>query len=94
MDDAKHLVLSTKVLGQDIERLDSSGRSVCTVLRLPVEPGRYLINTEIKQNGVLADQVKGAALVDVLPGDFYGTGRMWPYGGFLCDYAWRHELSS
>ncbi len=94
MDDSKHLVLSTKVLGQDIERLDSSGHSVCTVFRLPIEPGRYLINTEINQNGMLADQVKGAALVDVLPGDYYGTGRIWPYGGFLCDYAWRHEPSS
>ena len=32
--------------------------------------------------------------VDVADGDYYGTGVVWPYSGFLCDYSWSHDSRS
>jgi len=90
LDQAPLLYLGTKVLREDVEHLHVSGRSVCTIKRLPLEPGRYSLVTEIKWNGIIVDCVQAAAPIEVYEGDFYGTGVLWPYGGFLCDYCWTH----
>jgi len=91
MDQARLLYLGSKVVHQDLASVNGSGLSRCTVMRLPLEPGRYSVNVELKQNGIIVDYVEAAASVDVVEGDYYGTGRIWPYGGVLCDYSWSHD---
>ena len=84
------LYLGTKVVKQDLDSLYCAGSSLCHVKRLPLEPGRYSVNTEIKLNGIIVDYVQAASTVDVMEGDYYGTGVIWHFGGFLCDYSWSH----
>jgi len=93
MDESPLLYLGTKVVRNDIESINGSGIFRCEVPRLPLEPGRYLLATEVKQNGILADKVEAAAVFDVAEGDYYGTGVLWPYGGYLCNYRWSHTSS-
>lgn len=83
--------LGTKVVQEDLAVVESTGNSTCRISRLPLEPGRYYINAEIKRNGIIADYVQSASTVEVEGGDFYGTGIVWPYGGVLCDYSWHHQ---
>lgn len=83
--------LGTKVVQEDIAIFESIGQSICKIRRLPLEPGRYYINAEIKRSGIIADYVQSASTVEVEGGDFYGTGIIWPYGGVLCDYSWCHQ---
>jgi lipopolysaccharide transport system ATP-binding protein len=89
-DQTPLLYLGTKVVKQDLDLAYGLGSSLCQIKRLPLESGRYSIVTEIKQNGIIVDYVQAAATVDVMEGDYYGTGVIWPYGGFLCDYSWAH----
>jgi lipopolysaccharide transport system ATP-binding protein len=90
-DQTPLLYLGTKVVKQDLYSVFGIGSSFCHIKRLPLEPGRYSIITEIKQNGIIVDYVQAAASLDVMEGDYYGTGVIWPYGGFLCDYSWFHQ---
>ncbi|EFK95349.1 protein containing ABC transporter-like domain [sediment metagenome] len=89
-DQTPMLYLGTKIVHQDIDFVNGLRSSVCKVKKLPLEPGRYSINAEIKQNGIIVDYIQSAAFVDVTDGDYYGTGTIWLYGGFLCDYSWKH----
>ena len=87
-DASEVLYMGSKVTRQSFDDLRGAGTFVCTVPRLPLEPGRYLVNAEVKHNGVIADHVARASALIVAEGDYYGTGVIWPYGGFLCDYSW------
>lgn len=91
LDETRLFYLGTKVVHQDVDRVYGLANSKCVIKRLPLEPGRYSSVVEIKQNGVIVDIVERAAMIDVVDGDFYGTGVIWPYGGFLCDYYWKHS---
>ncbi len=94
LDQTRLLYLGTKVLHQDLDYLEESGTSTCVISRLPLEPGRYSLTVELKQNGMIADQVEFANMIDVAEGDYYGTGVIWPYGGLLCEYSWSHDSRS
>jgi lipopolysaccharide transport system ATP-binding protein len=87
-DESKILYLGSKVTHQDFETLSGSGTILCVVPRLPLEPAQLFFNTEINCNGIIVDYVNRAATLEVAEGDFYGTGVLWPSGGFLCDYDW------
>lgn len=89
-DNTPLMYFGTKITHQDIDKLKNKGRSRCVIPKLPVEPGRYILTVELKQNGVIADLIHRAMEVEIHDGDFYGTGTYWPYGGFLCDYSWQH----
>jgi len=91
-DQTPLLYIGTRVVQQDLDSVQGSGCSRCQINRLPLEPGRYSITTEIKQNGIIVDWVQAAAIIDVMEGDYYGTGMLWPYGGCLCDYSWSHNI--
>ena len=82
------LYLSSKVTGQLLSNVNGSGVFRCIIPRLPLEPGRYQLHTEVKHRGIRTDYVPSAAKVEVFTGDFYGTGVIPKYGGVLCDHAW------
>lgn len=85
------LYLGTKCVRQDARISGRQNTSRCVLPRVPLEPGEYTLNCEIKSNGVIADHVARARAVQVVDGDFYGSGVIWPYGGFLTDYHWEHS---
>lgn len=62
----------------------------CKVDSLPLKPGRYIMDIEIRSNAKPYDYVEHAMAVDVEFDDFYGTGEMlWNYeGSVLHRAAW------
>ena len=72
------------------ERVDGQGTFVCKIPRLPFEPGTYRLNCYATVNGDVADWVMHAGVMEVEPGDFFGTGRMNEegQGHFLVAHRW------
>jgi lipopolysaccharide transport system ATP-binding protein len=72
------------------ERVNGRGTFVCRIPRLPFEPGSYTLNCFATVNGDVADWVMHAGVMDVEPGDFFGTGRMNEegQGHFLVAHEW------
>ena len=91
MDGTPLLYLGTKVTKQDLPEVNGTASSTCRIERNPLEPGSYMLTVELKQNGIIVDLVQSATVIDVAAGDYYHTGVLWPYGGFLCDYSWSHS---
>ena len=56
----------------------------CRVDSLPLKPGRYIMDVEIRSHAKPYDYVEHATAVDVEFNDFYGTGEMlWNYEGSI-----------
>lgn len=48
----------------------------CHINKNPLQAGEYAINIFLKSNNDIVDWIQEALLVEVAPGDFYGTGRV------------------
>jgi lipopolysaccharide transport system ATP-binding protein len=85
------LQCDNEMSGHPFETLPPRGILECRIPRLPFTAGTYRVNLFCRVNGVLADWVQDAALVTVVEGDFYGTGKSAPpgHGGFLATQEWR-----
>jgi lipopolysaccharide transport system ATP-binding protein len=94
VDQTPLILLKTGFVDQDVFSFRGSSFSVCRIERLPLEAGRYSVNVEITCKGTRADRIEQAALVDVLEGDYYGTGRGGRFGGVLCEFSWSHASST
>ena len=79
----------THATGQDFVDAPMRGRLTCHVPRLNLEHGRYTISIAMRVGRELVDRIDAAAVLEVLPGDFYGSGfdarRLGPV---LCDHSW------
>jgi lipopolysaccharide transport system ATP-binding protein len=75
------VVLDTMLIGNDISRLPSGAASVRVIIpRLALLPGRYRLTFFATLNGIISDWLKDAAVFDVEPGDYFGTGNLPPQG--------------
>jgi lipopolysaccharide transport system ATP-binding protein len=68
----------------------ASGVIVCEIPKLPMLPGRYWINLSIWHDKGLADRIERAAELEVIAGDFYGTGKLpsSTSGNLLVEHQW------
>ena len=85
------LRLGTDLIGQDFTALPPEGAVICRVPRFPFKAGRYYLDLGADVNGVKADRVIRAVPLNVIDGDFYGTGKSPAHpndGDFLCDHSW------
>ena len=75
------------------EQIPGTGAFVCTIPRLPLEAGTYRITVYSEVSGDIADWVMHAAVMDVEPGDYFGTGRgnNEGQGHFLLAHEWTAE---
>ncbi|TLS19623.1 MAG: ABC transporter ATP-binding protein [Betaproteobacteria bacterium] len=84
----------THATGQDFVDAPTRGRLTCHVPRLNLEHGRYTISIAMRVGRELVDRVDAAAVIEVLPGDFFGSGfdarRLGPV---LCDHSWSMDES-
>jgi lipopolysaccharide transport system ATP-binding protein len=67
-------------------------RISCTISRLPLVQGTYVINVAVTDsNGCLQDRVESAARLEILGGDYFGSGRLSEAKGakFYVDHEWR-----
>lgn len=86
LTDERLVVLSTAYEGQDFISIPQAGEFRCLVKNFPFAPNRYVIIPRLEINGREADfPYKGIGYIDVVEGDFYGTGRRAGERG-ICPY--------
>lgn len=62
----------------------------CVIPRFPLGEGHYILNASLNINNEKSDFIQQAAEMEVMPGDFYRTGRLpSALNGVLVDYHWR-----
>jgi lipopolysaccharide transport system ATP-binding protein len=85
--------LSSAAQRGDFEELPGDGTIVCAIPRMPFEPGVYRVTLFATVNGDIADWVMHAGVIEVEPGDYYGTGRANDegQGHFVVDHSWSSE---
>ena len=66
--------LGTRFTGQQIKHLPHKGQIVCTIKRFPLVPGKYKLNLYLESEMNVADYIIPLTYLDVIDGDFYGSG--------------------
>jgi lipopolysaccharide transport system ATP-binding protein len=80
--------------------LSRGTRVLCSIPRLPLQPGVYALTIWCKAGGNLQDHVPDAGKLTVVEGDYFGTGKLPPreLGDFFVAHNWavmpEGELSS
>lgn len=90
------LLCNNEMTGQPFQTLPADGVLKCTIPKLPLSPGIYMLNIYSEVNGILADWVREAYQLTITEGDYYGTGKIPPnsHGGFLIGHSWAYEEGS
>jgi lipopolysaccharide transport system ATP-binding protein len=77
---------------QDPITLPPSGVIRCVIPRLPLSQNQYVLTLFLDVNREVEDWIQNAIEVNVIDGDFYGTGRLYPEGwrgrGVLVPHQW------
>jgi lipopolysaccharide transport system ATP-binding protein len=69
-------VCNTEAAGLETGTLPERGVFRCRIDRLPLSPGRYPLWFNCVVDGEFSDSISGAAALNVVEGDFFGTGKM------------------
>lgn len=80
--------LDTRHSDWEATTVPEQGTLSCEVESFPLCPGRYTVDVFLGSDAKTADAVEGAFKVDVIEGDFYGTGRLSHSGRFLVKQSW------
>jgi lipopolysaccharide transport system ATP-binding protein len=82
----------TRMTGQDYAQVEPSGEFQVHIEKFPLMPGRYNLNLFAKVNDDLADWVRYAATLQVVDGDFFGTGYLTPdpHCGVAIGHRWKY----
>jgi len=86
------LRFGTDLTAQDFNDLPEKGSIICRVPRFPLRSGQYYIDLGADVDGVKADRVIRAVTLDVIGGDFYGSGKAPRHpndGDVLCEHSWK-----
>ncbi len=83
-------MLSNHLEGTRFSRLPPKGEITCTIPRLPLLPGEYIVNLTCRMGQTLSDKVSEAAMMRVVEGDYFGTGRQLAskQAVILLDHKW------
>ncbi|MBS0171261.1 MAG: ABC transporter ATP-binding protein [Nitrospira sp.] len=92
-------ILSTDIASKTPLDLEGSGYVDFHMPRLPLCGGRYFLHVAIEDDNVAQDWVQYAAELQVLDGDYFGTGKMYPHEGWrgkgmFVDHSWTFERLS
>lgn len=88
-------VLDNEITGEIFHTVPSTVTGIeLHIERLPLPPGQYRFTVFGTVDGVIADWVKSAGSFEVVPGDFYGTGKLPPanQSSFLVSYKCQMRL--
>ena len=77
--------------GGELSSIPEAGEFVCTIPRFPLRQGRYFGNIYCEVNGSVADWIERAFVVDVIDGDYFGTGKLVSQGRFVTANHWNVE---
>ncbi len=89
-DGILYTVVNSENTGVVYDNVRGSGELVCSINKLPLMEGNYFINVSINENGITQDWVQEATSINVIAGDFYGTGKINPasHKSILIDNTW------
>jgi lipopolysaccharide transport system ATP-binding protein len=89
-DGILYTVLNSEHTGITYDNIKGSGEFVCQINKLPFMEGNYFINVSINENGITQDWIQEATTINVIAGDFYGTGKINPtsHKSILIDNSW------
>lgn len=92
-DERTVCILSTDLVDRAPLTLEGRGYVDFHVPHLPLCGGRYFLHVAIESHTLTQDWVQYAAELQVLDGDYYGTGRMYPHEGWrgkgmFVDHSW------
>lgn len=92
-DERTACILSTDLVSRTPLDIEGKGYVDFHVPHLPLCGGRYFLHVAIENNTLTQDWIQYAAELQVLDGDFYGTGRMYPHDGWrgkgmFVDHHW------
>ncbi|MGH9847642.1 MAG: ABC transporter ATP-binding protein [Blastocatellia bacterium] len=83
---------SSELIISDPITLPAAGTIRCVVPQLPLSQNQYLLTLFLEVNREIEDWILNAIELDVVDGDFYGTGRLYPEGwrgrGVLVPHQW------
>ncbi|MBT3392161.1 MAG: ABC transporter ATP-binding protein [Chloroflexi bacterium] len=85
------LRLGTDLTAQDFSVLPEKGELICHVPRFPLRAGRYYLDFGADIGTVKADRLIRAVTLDVIDGDYYGSGKIPTHpndGDVLCEHSW------
>lgn len=86
---------SSELVIQDPVTLSPEGTLRCVIPNLPLSQNQYLLTLFLEVNREVEDWILNAVELDVVDGDFYGTGRLYPDGwrgkGVLVPHRWLTE---
>src|SRR5262249_50396580 len=76
--------------GDVIDEVAADGAFTCVIPRLPLSAGHYTVSVYCEVDGKVADWVQHAAFLEIVEGDFFGTGRVpsESHGSFYVDHRW------
>lgn len=92
-DSKKYFSLSTSLVDQNTIDVAGHGRIDFMVPDWPLMGGRYSINFFVGNQDSVQDYLNDAYAIDVIDGDFYGTGKLhhegWQGVSVLVRYSWK-----
>ena len=75
----------------EILRIADNGEIQCRIAKLSLLSGRYSCRISCKLNEVMADSIEDAFVLNVIDGDFFGTGKLQPNdcGSMVIEHSWK-----
>ncbi len=95
-DERTSLILSTDLVDRTPLDLEGRGYVDFRIPRLPLCGGRYFLHVAIENDVMTRDWIQHAAELQVLDGDYYGTGKLYPHEGWrgkgmFVNHSWTIE---
>jgi lipopolysaccharide transport system ATP-binding protein len=80
-----------RLTGDGWDALPATGAFVCRIRRLPLPPASYRLGLSVMCDDEYLDRIDDASELNVIEGDFYGSGEVPPisHGCCLVDAKWR-----
>jgi lipopolysaccharide transport system ATP-binding protein len=83
-DQVRIYYLNSDDVGGFPESLPTRGSVTCITSPLNITPGRCYVAAAVRHGGMTADHILQAAMFDVEPDDFHGTGKLPDRARALC----------
>jgi lipopolysaccharide transport system ATP-binding protein len=88
----KFFALSSELTDRKKIQVNGNGKIEFIIPDWPLSAGRYYIDTYVESEKVMQDRLQDAAYIDVINGDFYGSGKVihedWQGSSVLVKHSW------
>jgi lipopolysaccharide transport system ATP-binding protein len=85
------ILLSSELLNKSYNFGKGINYVDCELKKNPLQAGEYSVSIFMKSNNDIVDWIRDAMVIEIVPGDFYGTGRMIENGNssVLTEQIWQ-----